>query len=261
MAIGLALMLGISLPVNFNSPYKADSIIDFWRRWHMTLSAFLRDYLYIPLGGGRAGRIRRYGNLMITMLLGGLWHRAAWTFVAWGALHGCYLLINHAWRAGGLRANVPGSRYAARVVTFVAVVIAWVLFRADTVGTAGRIIAAMFGANGVVLPHVLTERIASLAGTGVGPVIVARGMGALGGWPELGWLAASSIVVWRLPNTQQVMAAWARIHFTSHPIALAQPARAVAWQPSPRWALAIAFLAFIGIMGLTRASAFIYFNF
>ncbi len=261
MAIGLALMLGISLPVNFNSPYKANSIIDFWRRWHMTLSAFLRDYLYIPLGGGRAGRMRRNVNLMITMLLGGLWHGAAWTFVGWGALHGCYLLINHAWRARGLRAIVPGSRYAARVATFIAVVIAWVLFRADTIRTAGRIIAAMFGANGVVLPHALTEQISALAGTGVGPVVVARGMGTLGGWPELGWLALSFIVVWLFPNTQQIMAAWAAVHFTSHPIALAQPARGVGWQPSPRWALAIALLAVIGIMGLTRASAFIYFNF
>src|SRR5260370_26203987 len=97
MAIGISLMFGIFLPLNFNSPYKAMSIIDFWRRWHMTLSQFLRDYLYIPLGGNRHGRILRYVNLMITMVLGGLWHGAAWTFVAWGALHGAYLCINHAW--------------------------------------------------------------------------------------------------------------------------------------------------------------------
>ena len=97
MAIGISLMFGIFLPLNFNSPYKATSIIDFWRRWHMTLSQFLRDYLYIPLGGNRHGRVLRYVNLMITMLLGGLWHGAAWTFVVWGALHGAYLCINHAW--------------------------------------------------------------------------------------------------------------------------------------------------------------------
>src|SRR5207253_93029 len=96
-AIGMSLIFGIFLPLNFNSPYKAVSIIDFWRRWHMTLSQFLRDYLYIPLGGNRRGRVLRYVNLMITMLLGGLWHGAAWTFVAWGALHGAYLCINHAW--------------------------------------------------------------------------------------------------------------------------------------------------------------------
>ena len=101
MAIGISLMFGIFLPLNFNSPYKATSIIDFWRRWHMTLSQFLRDYLYIPLGGNRRGPVLRYVNLMITMLLGGLWHGAAWTFVVWGALHGAYLCINHAWNNYG----------------------------------------------------------------------------------------------------------------------------------------------------------------
>ena len=101
MAIGISLMFGIFLPVNFNSPYKATSIIDFWRRWHMTLSQFLRDYLYIPLGGNRRGPVLRYVNLAITMVLGGLWHGAAWTFVVWGALHGAYLCINHAWNRFG----------------------------------------------------------------------------------------------------------------------------------------------------------------
>src|SRR3984893_211021 len=99
MAIGISLMFGVFLPLNFDSPYKATTIFDFWRRWHMTLSQFLRDYLYIPLGGNRHGRLLRYVNLMITMLLGGLWHGAAWTFVIWGALHGAYLCVNHLWNA------------------------------------------------------------------------------------------------------------------------------------------------------------------
>jgi len=98
MAIGIAYMFGIKLPINFNSPYKATSIIDFWRRWHITLSRFLRDYLYFALGGNRKGSIRRYINLFLTMLLGGIWHGAGWTFVIWGMLHGTYLIINHAWR-------------------------------------------------------------------------------------------------------------------------------------------------------------------
>jgi len=97
MAIGVARMFNVRLPLNFNSPYKSLSIVDFWRRWHMTLSAFLRDYLYIPLGGSRKGMPRRYINLMTTMLLGGLWHGAGWTFVVWGFLHGFYLVVNHAW--------------------------------------------------------------------------------------------------------------------------------------------------------------------
>ena len=98
MAIGLGLIFNIRLPINFDSPYKAVSIIDFWRRWHITLSNFLRDYLYITLGGSRRGQVRRYGNLLTTMLLGGLWHGAGWTFVIWGGLHGVYLCINHGWR-------------------------------------------------------------------------------------------------------------------------------------------------------------------
>src|SRR3954469_23352041 len=107
MALGLALLFGIRLPVNFRSPYQAASIIEFWRRWHITLSRFLRDYLYIPLGGNRLGEIRRYQNLLVTMLLGGLWHGAAWNFVIWGGLHGVYLCINHLWRAW--RGDAPAS--------------------------------------------------------------------------------------------------------------------------------------------------------
>ncbi len=99
MALGLARLFGIVLPLNFFSPYKALNIIDFWRRWHMTLSRFLRDYVYIALGGNRHGAARRYANLMITMLLGGLWHGAGWTFVIWGGLHGTLLVLNHAWHA------------------------------------------------------------------------------------------------------------------------------------------------------------------
>src|SRR3984885_3576772 len=110
MAIGLALLFGIRLPVNFRSPYQALSIVEFWRRWHITLSRFLRDYLYIPLGGNRLGEQRRYLNLMVTMLLGGLWHGAGWTFLIWGGLHGVYLCVNHLWQAwrGGLAASASG---------------------------------------------------------------------------------------------------------------------------------------------------------
>src|SRR4051794_4741525 len=146
MAIGISLMFGIFLPLNFNSPYKATSIIDFWRRWHMTLSQFLRDYLYIPLGGNRRGPVWRYVNLVITMLLGGLWHGAAWTFVAWGALHGAYLCINHAWNRFGPEVT-PGLRSAATllgvVLTFLSVVVAWVFFRADDIDSAVYVLVRM----------------------------------------------------------------------------------------------------------------------
>ncbi|HYM35278.1 MAG TPA: MBOAT family O-acyltransferase [Steroidobacteraceae bacterium] len=148
MAIGLSWMLNIRLPFNFNSPYKSLNIIDFWRRWHMTLSAFLRDYLYIALGGNRHGPFRRYVNLGLTMLLGGLWHGANWTFVFWGGLHGLYLGINHAFRAMTERFHSALSTnrlfmLLSWLITFLAVVIAWVFFRAPTFGVARDILQAM----------------------------------------------------------------------------------------------------------------------
>ena len=127
MAFGLARMFGINLPINFNSPYKATSIIDFWRRWHITLSRFLRDYLYIPLGGRRAGAPRQYANILIVMLIGGLWHGAAWTFVLWGGLHGLFIVVNHIWRAcrKTLLASIPSFDLAGawfgRLLTLAAV--------------------------------------------------------------------------------------------------------------------------------------------
>ena len=149
MAIGLALMLNIVLPENFNSPYQAYSIIDFWRRWHMTLSNFLRDYLYIPLGGNRKGEARRYVNLFLTMLLGGLWHGASWTFVLWGGLHGVYVAINHLWRRAGVQ--LPAALSWA--ITFVALMVGWVFFRAPSFQRAQVILAGMLGLNGFAWPH------------------------------------------------------------------------------------------------------------
>lgn len=150
MAVGLSLMFNIRLPYNFDSPYRSLNISDFWRRWHMTLSAFLRDYLYIPLGGNRLGGARRYVNLMTTMLLGGLWHGASWTFVFWGGLHGLYLAINHGFRAAaGERVQAwsrqPLYRAGCWAVTFLGVVVAWVFFRAETFTGAGRVLGAMAG--------------------------------------------------------------------------------------------------------------------
>ena len=141
MAIGLGLMLNFKLPLNFNSPYQSTSIIEFWRRWHMTLSAFLKDYLYIPLGGNRTGHHIR--NILITMLLAGLWHGAGWTFIFWGGLHGLYICINHLWRKAGR--SMP--RIAGWFITFMAVNIAWVFFRAEDFQTAFAVLSAMAGLN------------------------------------------------------------------------------------------------------------------
>ncbi len=152
MAIGLSWMFNVRLPYNFNSPYKSTNIIDFWRRWHITLSNFLRDYLYVPLGGSRNGRARRYLNLTVTMVLGGLWHGASWSFVLWGALHGIYLMVNHAFRAVAERAAWGRRLFALRsfalfswLLTMVAVVVAWVFFRAETLSGAARMVQGLFG--------------------------------------------------------------------------------------------------------------------
>ena len=147
MALGLGQMIGISLPVNFNSPYKSTSIIEFWRRWHMTLSHFLRDYVYIPLGGNQRGTPRRLINIIVTMGLGGLWHGAGWGFVLWGLLHGTYLVINHFWRLALRPAETPTrfGRIAGTSATFFAVLLGWVLFRAVDLEGAIFVYRAMLG--------------------------------------------------------------------------------------------------------------------
>lgn len=183
MAIGLSRIFGIKLPANFASPYKASSIIAFWQTWHMTLSRFLRDYLYIPLGGNRHGDMRRYANLMVTMLLGGLWHGANWTFVLWGALHGLFLMINHLWRRIRRSAEAPFERAIGCALTYLSVVVAWVFFRADSWQSATAIIQGMVGINGI---------------------------GALdGSWQLLDpdfylWFALLIPIVWLAPNTQEL---------------------------------------------------------
>ncbi|MEM0913165.1 MAG: MBOAT family protein [Planctomycetota bacterium] len=184
MAIGLALLFGVRLPLNFNSPYKASNISDFWRRWHITLSVFLRDYLYIPLGGNRRGEARRSLNLLMTMLIGGLWHGAGWNFVIWGGLHGVYLTIHHAFSKwlGADRKSTAGlgaGRIAGVAVTFLAVMVAWVFFRAVTLEGAMSVLAGTVG---------VTE-----AGLGAVPAA----------WWPLAWLAIGAFVVWVMPNTQQ----------------------------------------------------------
>lgn len=147
MAIGASLMFNIKLPINFNSPYKALDIQDFWRRWHMTLSRFLRDYIYIPLGGNRQGEFRTYINLFTTFLLGGLWHGAGWTFIFWGTLHGLALMIHRAWKSFGFTMN----KYLAWFITFNFVNLTWIFFRAKEWGDAIKVMSGMAGLNGLVI--------------------------------------------------------------------------------------------------------------
>lgn len=205
MAIGLALMFGIRLPINFASPYKAESIIDFWRRWHITLSRFLRDYIYIPLGGSRQGATRRYTNLMIVMLLGGLWHGAAWTFVLWGAMHGAFLIINHGWRRRTGTTNNTMMRWVYRSLTFLMVVMAWVMFRSESFETAQTIYSGMASLNGVVLPNHYLGILGPI-GTTLTSWGVTFGLTPdFGGGVQILWLLGALIFVWFLPNTQTIM--------------------------------------------------------
>ena len=150
MAIGSALLFNIKLPINFNSPYKALNIQDFWRRWHITLSRFLRDYIYIPLGGNRRGRFRTYYNLFITFLIGGIWHGAGWTFVFWGFLHGIGMVIHRFFKELGYSMH----KYLAWFITFIFVNITWVFFRAKEWDDAIRLLKGMFGFYGFKLPQI-----------------------------------------------------------------------------------------------------------
>jgi alginate O-acetyltransferase complex protein AlgI len=142
MAIGIGLMLGFECPRNFDAPYRADSFGDFWRRWHISLSSWLRDYLYIPLGGNRAGASRTYVNLMIVFLLCGLWHGAGWTFLVWGAWHGLWLVVERVLGKKPFYAALPASVQV--LATFLLVTVGWVIFRAETLSEAGRLLAVMF---------------------------------------------------------------------------------------------------------------------
>lgn len=196
MAIGLALMFNIVLPLNFNAPYKALSITEFWRRWHMTLSKFLRDYIYIPLGGNRNGSARRYTNLFLTMVIGGIWHGAGWTFLVWGALHGFYLIINHAWSAakGIIHFRFLPSQLVVGVywlLTFLSVSIAWVVFRAESFPAAQTIYAGMLGLNGVVLPTQILEFLPFLSDL----ISSQSNMPLLGGGTIIGFVEMSFFIV------------------------------------------------------------------
>jgi alginate O-acetyltransferase complex protein AlgI len=188
IAIGIALLLGFQFPQNFNSPYAAVSLQDFWRRWHMTLSRWLRDYLYIPLGGNRKGRLLTYRNLMLTMLLGGLWHGAAWTFVVWGGIHGLGLSIE---RATGWRPTSVAAKWFGRILTFHVVCFGWIFFRADSFGRAGDVIARLFTAWGQASPLVTTS------------VVLAILVGILGQYVRPGAVGAALRGFQRLPVPAQ----------------------------------------------------------
>lgn len=270
MAIGLGMLFGIRIPINFNSPYKACNMIEFWRRWHMTLSRFLRDYVYISLGGNRHGAARRHVNLFLTMLLGGLWHGAGWTFIIWGGLHGLYLAINHACQTARgryfpARVTAPAwERVLARAVTFKAVVAGWVLFRAADLSTAGSILHSMAGLGGIALPENLlgaARHVPGLVGTldaiGVGFAPLPYFSGAA----EVAMLAGLLGLVWLAPNTQEIMR---RVAPGVEKVPSDEPWQYPAWlqwRPTNGWAIAMSVVTVISVMHLSRISEFLYFQF
>jgi alginate O-acetyltransferase complex protein AlgI len=257
MAIGLSRMFNVRLPLNFNSPYKATSIIDFWRRWHMTLSAFLRDYLYFALGGNRKGTARRYANLFITMLLGGLWHGAGWNFVLWGGLHGAYLIVNHGWRKlTGSTGEVRGrlGRAVSVALTFTAVFVAWVPFRATSWDATLALWKGMIGLNGVSLPPSLAPMLSPVSGAfqfaGAFPGLQRK-------LPEVSLtIALGLLICWLLPNSQQLLARW------SPAWEKVDPVRASAWwRPDVRTGIVVGVVFAIAVLSFTRNSPFLYFQF
>lgn len=248
MAIGLALMFGIRLPVNFRSPYKSLSIIDFWRRWHITLSRFLRDYLYIPLGGNRLGEARRYINLLVTMLLGGLWHGAGWNFLIWGGLHGIYLGVNHLWRGVvGVGSGRGPMRIASWAVTFAGVVVAWVFFRAATVGGAWQALKGLAGLPPDQNPFAPSGiiRVMDL------PILVGAEMSLLIGAAAT---ALALVCALALPNVPQIFRyrEYRRAPETGSPIC---------WRPNAIWAMVVALAFAISLFGMWQRMEFLYFQF
>lgn len=266
MAIGLSLLFGVRLPINFFSPYKAVNIIEFWRRWHITLSRFLRDYLYIPLGGNRRGAFRRHINIMATMLLGGLWHGAGWPFVLWGAVHGLYLVLNHGWiglrkRIGFISNGGLLGIAVARTLTFTAIVLAWGIFRSDSLDSAVRLLRSLLLFNGLSLPRFLAPHLEHLGGgflrfdgafnNGVISYHLTMTIFIIGG----------ILIVNFLPNPYELL--------TDHPPTCDRAPKTIrngrtvqlAWRPSVAWAVWCSLMFAVAVPAMSTVKQFIYFQF
>ncbi|MEP5567749.1 MAG: MBOAT family O-acyltransferase [Halioglobus sp.] len=260
MAIGLACLFGLKLPVNFFSPYRAQNISDFWRMWHATLSRFLRDYVYMPLGGFLCSPRRQRYNLFLTMVAGGVWHGAGWTFVLYGICHGLYVVIHQVWRvrvSGPLGlVNMSGYKVLAQVLTFLVVVLSLVLFRADSVGTAGNLYSMIVQPTGWLFDYqlmALIERTNLLRGVDA----IAPSIPAVMLVYSLIFLAC--MVCWLLPSTFQL--------FKHHDVTIdrtdvARPTLVkLQWEPNGFWACLVAFLAVACCLNLSSVSEFLYFQF
>jgi alginate O-acetyltransferase complex protein AlgI len=240
MAIGLARMFGFRLPQNFNSPYKSPNIIQFWRNWHITLTKFLRDFLYIPMGGNLKGPGTQFFCIMTTMLLGGLWHGASWNFIIWGGLHGLCLSINHLWYSykASKKIFLQNTIYTlilSRVLTFIILVFLWVPFRAEDMSSTFAIWKSMVG----MYDH--SQYLETNIRLGKGRLIILL------------------LIVWFLPNTQQIMSRLSSSQINQ----IAKPFinKFFYWKPNNLWAVIIASLATICILKLIEPNEFLYFQF
>jgi len=260
MAIGSARLFGIKLPDNFNSPYKSKNIIDFWRRWHMTLSRFLRDYVYIPLGGNRKGKTKKQLFIMITMVIGGLWHGANWTFVLWGALHGSYLVINHLWQQIHNKYDIKLKIFpqwftsiTSQTMTLIAVIYAWVFFRAESIDSALNIVKGLSGMNGIVFPEKY------LRWENLSPWLISNGAS----FSNLELISSLSDLISLLlififgclilPNTREFFEEHRAIHLRN--------TFSIKWNYSNSWAFVMSLIVFISIANLGLVKEFIYFQF
>jgi D-alanyl-lipoteichoic acid acyltransferase DltB (MBOAT superfamily) len=264
MAIGLSRLFGVQLPLNFHSPYKAVNIAELWNRWHMTLSRFLRDYVFVPLGGQRKSAWRRYSSVMITLFLCGLWHGAGWTYIVFGILHGVFLSVNQWWRM--LRKRMGQDRkhptrlgtVAAVLLTFAAWLVGLAFFRADSVPHALQMVCGMMGLNGFALPDQWLAKWGAfgqwLASGGVA-FSDARGLVTAG---LVNWIIILLAIAWFAPNTQQIMARFNPALLIPRDMAAA---RRLAWRPTAAFGLLVAALAFASIVNLHRHSEFLYFQF
>ena len=234
IAIGSGYLFNIKLPTNFNSPYKALNIQDFWRRWHMTLSRWFRDYLYIPLGGNRKGRERTYFNLFVIFFIGGLWHGAGWTFLAWGAMHGAASVIHRWWQKLGFK--LPG--FVAWFLTFFFIHCTWVFFRAKTFGDAAKVFKGMFGFGGFIFPGWLSNTMGGMKKYGI---VFGDSLGNIQGDGRIFLLIALfGLTAFFAKNSMEIKKSF---------------------KPNLYWAAFIATTTATSIFFLSRVSEFIYFQF
>jgi D-alanyl-lipoteichoic acid acyltransferase DltB (MBOAT superfamily) len=231
MALGSALMFNIKLPINFNSPYKSINVQEFWRRWHITLSRFMRDYIYVPLGGNKVSEPKILFNLLLTFLIGGLWHGAGWTFVFWGFIHGIAIIIYRLWKM----MNVPMPKALAWFITFNFVNIAWVFFRATSWERALNVLRGMFGINGVILPQGILQKLKLL-----GTFRIEMGVPVMSFKIAIPMIFISIILATLFKNSNDMLAKY---------------------EPTGRYMIMTVIVFLISVMHMSKYSEFLYFRF